>query len=44
MHLQIIEVTEGVIYIVRDPRNIISSVKKSFFLKDINEAKKFYFR
>ena len=35
------EVTEGVIYIVRDPRNIISSLKNHFFLKDINEAKKF---
>ena len=37
------KVTEGVIYIVRDPRNIISSLKNHFFLKDINEAKEFIF-
>lgn len=37
------KVTEGVIYIVRDPRNIIGSLKNHFFLKDINEAKEFIF-
>ena len=33
--------TAGVIYIVRDPRNIVSSLKNHFSLEDINAAKKF---
>ena len=35
------EVTAGVIYIVRDPRNIISSVQNHFSLNNIFDAKNF---
>ena len=33
--------TIGAIYIVRDPRNIITSLKNHFSFKDYKEAKKF---
>jgi len=33
--------TAGVIHIVRDPRNIVSSLKNHFSLEDIDAAKKF---
>ena len=33
----------GVIYIVRDPRNVVTSVLNYYGLKDYNEAKKFIF-
>ena len=35
------ENTKGVIYIVRDPRNVVTSVLKHFSKKDINEAYNF---
>jgi len=35
--------TIGAIYIVRDPRNIITSLKNHFSFKDYKEAKKFLF-
>tara|TARA_B100001250_G_C19674036_1_gene732809 strand:- start:212 stop:1072 length:861 start_codon:yes stop_codon:yes gene_type:complete len=35
--------TLGAIYIVRDPRNIITSLKNHFIFKDYNETKKFLF-
>lgn len=35
------EVTEGVIYVVRDPRNVVSSVQNHFSLKDTHDAKNF---
>ena len=35
--------TKGVIYIVRDPRNVITSIKNHFSLKSYDEAKKFIF-
>ena len=34
------ENTQGVIYIVRDPRNVITSLKNHFSVKDYNEALK----
>ena len=34
------ENTQGVIYIVRDPRNVITSLKNHFSIKDYNEALK----
>ncbi len=37
------ENTLGVIYIVRDPRNIVSSVKKHYSFNSIQDAKKFMF-
>jgi len=36
-----IQTTLGVIYIVRDPRNVITSLKNHFNLKDYNESLKF---
>ena len=35
--------TKGVIYIVRDPRNVITSIKNHFSLNSYDEAKKFIF-
>ena len=37
------EITLGVIHVVRDPRNVISSVKNHFSLDDLNSAKEFIF-
>jgi len=34
----------GVIYIVRDPRNVITSIKNHFSLENFEEAKEFIFR
>ena len=38
------DLTSGVIHVVRDPRNVVSSVKNHFSFKDINEAKEFMFK
>ena len=38
-----LENTKGVIYIVRDPRNVITSIKNHFSLNSYDEAKKFIF-
>ena len=35
--------TKGVIYIVRDPRNVVTSIKNHFSLNTYNDAKKFIF-
>ena len=35
--------TLGVIHIVRDPRNVVTSIKNHYSLPDINEAKNFLF-
>jgi len=35
--------TKGIIYIVRDPRNVITSIKNHFSLNSYDEAKKFIF-
>lgn len=35
--------TKGVIYIVRDPRNVVTSIKNHFSLNSYDEAKKFIF-
>jgi hypothetical protein len=35
--------TKGVIYIVRDPRNVVTSIKNHFSLKTYEDAKKFVF-
>mgnify|MGYP003716960853 FL=1 len=35
--------TKGVIYIVRDPRNVVTSIKNHFSLNTYEDAKKFIF-
>ena len=38
-----LDITKGVIYIVRDPRNVITSIKNHFSLNTYEDAKKFIF-
>ena len=43
IHFTNVENTLGTIYIVRDPRNVITSVKNHYSLSNYDEAKNFLF-